>query len=122
MDSTPGAVGVKVYVQVARPTAGCQVSPPSVDTSTPPTTPPPESAAVPLMVTGVPWTTLVGTDETVMLEVGRVRSVFMVARNRPDWMESGWMPMSANRLTVDWRIDWSGVELPLSWTPSRPKA
>ena len=33
---------------------GCQVVPPSVETSTPATTPPPASVAVPLMVTAEP--------------------------------------------------------------------
>src|SRR4051794_6024979 len=42
----PAAPGDQVYDQVPRPLAGCQVEP-SVDTSTPPTTPPPVSAAVP---------------------------------------------------------------------------
>ena len=42
---------------MARPTAGCQLAPPSVETSTAPTIPPPASAAVPLMVVGLPGCT-----------------------------------------------------------------
>ena len=34
--------------------AGCQVAPPSVETSTPATTPPPVSVAVPVIVTALP--------------------------------------------------------------------
>ena len=45
--------GVQAKVQFSRPAACCHVLPPSTDTSMPATTPPPESAAVPLMVMGV---------------------------------------------------------------------
>ena len=54
----PLAVGVQVKLQLSRPVAGCQLAPPSTDTSTPPTRPPPASAAVPLTVTGVPAVTV----------------------------------------------------------------
>src|SRR5690348_3368561 len=36
--AVPAAAGVHVYVHVPRPDARCQVLPPSVETSTPPTT------------------------------------------------------------------------------------
>src|SRR5947208_10240872 len=49
----PVTSGVQLYVQLSRPLAGCQVTPPSVDTSTPPTTPP-ASVAVPLTITLTP--------------------------------------------------------------------
>src|SRR6476646_10584217 len=49
----PCAAG-QVYVQLVVPVAGCQVVPPSVDTSTPATLPPPESLAVPETVTVAP--------------------------------------------------------------------
>src|SRR5262249_56374395 len=56
-DSTV-AVGLpcttQLYDQDVVPVAGCQVAPPSVDTSTPPTTPPPASAPLPEMVTRQP--------------------------------------------------------------------
>src|SRR3954469_21832337 len=55
----PVVVGVKVYVQLWVPEASCQVGPPSVETSTPATTPPPVSAAVPVTVTGVPAVSVV---------------------------------------------------------------
>src|SRR5437868_3262677 len=50
----PTDPGVNVYDHDSRPVAGCHVVPPSVVTSTPPTRPPPASAAVPITVTGEP--------------------------------------------------------------------
>src|SRR5215212_6532584 len=47
MVATPLTVGVHLYVQLERPVAGCHVVPPSTDTSTAATTPPPASVAVP---------------------------------------------------------------------------
>src|SRR5689334_22089232 len=53
MLTLPDFVGRKVYDHDERPRAGCH-GPPSRETSTPATTPPPESVAVPAIVTGVP--------------------------------------------------------------------
>src|SRR5215467_13074752 len=50
----PALRGVQEYDQVDSPVAGCQVCPPSVETSTPATTPPPTSTAVPVTVTVMP--------------------------------------------------------------------
>src|SRR5262245_63219952 len=50
--TAPAMLAVHEKVQVPRPAAGCQVVPPSVETSTPPTRPP-VSDAVPLIVTTV---------------------------------------------------------------------
>ena len=47
-----GRPGIAPALTVGRRVAGCQVVPPSAETSTPPTTPPPESVAVPVIVTG----------------------------------------------------------------------
>src|SRR5262249_61041839 len=44
----------QLYDQLVVPVAGCQVVPPSVETSTPATTPPPVSAAGPETVTAAP--------------------------------------------------------------------
>ena len=63
--------------------AGCQVEPPSVDTSTPATTPPPVSAAVPVIVTFVPSVTFAPAAGDVIVEVGAVVSVDFVARTSP---------------------------------------
>jgi hypothetical protein len=49
---------------------GCQVEPPSVDTSTPATTPPPESVAVPVIVTVLPLANVAPPDGDVIAEVG----------------------------------------------------
>ena len=48
------AVVVHAICQLVRPVAGRHVVPPSTDTSTPATTPPPVSEAVPAIVTVVP--------------------------------------------------------------------
>jgi hypothetical protein len=54
------------------PVAGCQVVPPSVETSTPATTPPPESVAVPEIVTGVPSAKLAPGAGLVIVDAGAV--------------------------------------------------
>ena len=63
--------------------AGCQVVPPSVETSTPATTPPPASVAVPLMVTAEPSDTVAPCDGELMDDVGAVVSVDAVAAVSP---------------------------------------
>src|SRR5438270_11327412 len=47
--AAPVAAGAQLYVQAPVPWAGCQVLPPSTETSTPATTPPPVALAVPLI-------------------------------------------------------------------------
>ena len=106
IDAAPCAVGIHVYVQLSRPVAGCQVAPPSVETSTPATTPdgllvvvpPPASAAVPLIVTGVP--TCTGLEINVTVDVGAIVSLDALAARRPVIRLCGCTPMSANRFTV----------------------
>jgi len=73
--------------------------PPSVDISTPATTPP-VSAAVPLMVTTVPSAIVAPPAGDVILDVGAVVSVDATAGVSPAMMVTGWVPMSAKRLTV----------------------
>ena len=51
------------------PVAGCHVVPPSVETSTPATIPPPVSAAVPLIVTLAPSPTLAPGAGELIVEV-----------------------------------------------------
>src|SRR5204863_9241022 len=89
----------QVYVQLVRPVAGCQVSPPSTDTSTPATTPP-ASVAVPVTVTVEPLWKLAPPDGNVIVDVGEVVSVEGVASRRPDCSDPGCSCMSARRLTV----------------------
>src|SRR5215475_7507010 len=80
--------------------AGCQVVPPSVDTSTPATTPPPASLAVPLTVIAEPFGTVAPCAGDVIAEVGAVASADAVAAVRPGISVVGCAPMSANRFTV----------------------
>src|SRR5450755_3494918 len=68
--AVPTAWAVQEYVQFSRPIAGCQVWPPSTDTSTPATTPPPESVAVPEMTTGEPVLTFAPATSEVIVETG----------------------------------------------------
>ena len=46
----PAGTDVQVYVQLVVPVAGCQVAPPLSETSTPATSPPPASTALPDIV------------------------------------------------------------------------
>jgi len=66
----PDVEGIHVYDQLPLPDAGCQVCPASVDTSTPATTPPPKSVAVPLIVTGTPNCTVEPLAGEFMVEAG----------------------------------------------------
>src|SRR5262249_39843673 len=88
------------YVQELVPVAGCQGWPPSVETSTPATTPPPVSLAVPETVTRAPSARLAPGAGAVIVAVGAVLSVDAVATTRPVMSWYGCAPMSANRLTV----------------------
>ena len=65
------------------PFAGCQVLPPSVDTSTPATTPPPASAAVPEIVTWLPSCSVAPVVGELITEVGAVVSVEALVGTRP---------------------------------------
>ena len=101
-----------------RPCAGCQVVPPSVETSTLPTWPPPDSpatsVAVPLIVTGAPLATLEPSSGELITELGGAVSVEAVAPTRSPCSVSGWAPMSASTLTVACCMRGSGVEPPRS--------
>src|SRR5437899_11169633 len=96
---TSSVGGFHSYVHVSRPIAGCHVAPPSTDTSTLPTTPPPLSAAVPLIFTTGPTTADPSTGDTI-LETGDVLSCDGTAGVRLGCRFPGWTPMSANRFTV----------------------
>src|SRR4051794_39231224 len=109
----------QTYVQAVVPDdAGCQVAPPSVDTSTPATTPS-ASAAVPLMVTRVPSATVAG--RALMVDVGAVLSVVSVAATMPAISVDGLAPMSANRLIVACCM-FGSAALPAVLSSSRPQA
>ena len=72
---------------------GCQVLPLSVDTSTPATTPPPLSVAVPETVTVLPLAMVELAAGEVILDVGGVLSVAAVAATKPDSRVVGWTPI-----------------------------
>src|SRR3954470_10683939 len=82
--AVPVAWGVHVNVQELVPEAGCHVWPLSAETSTPPTTPPPESLAVPETVTGVPTVALLPDVGEVIVAPGAVVSVLLEAGVSPD--------------------------------------
>ena len=101
--------------------AGCQVAPPSTDTSTPPTTPPPASVAVPV----IGHRGAARDDRAGAGRGDRRRSAASCRstrwpRTRPACSVAGCTPMSANRLTVACCMRTSGGALPRSWLPSRP--
>src|SRR4051812_25793128 len=73
--AVPVLPGTQVYVQAPRPAAGCQVAPLSVDTSTPPTTPPPVSVAVPETVVAEPDCTVAPAAGAVIAAAGPTVSV-----------------------------------------------
>ena len=68
--TAPGSRGIHVYVHESRPDAGCHLDPPSTETSTAATRPPPESTAVPAIVTGVPFGVDTPFEGAVIDEVG----------------------------------------------------
>src|SRR4051794_8361247 len=91
----PVPLGVQVYVQLARPIAGCHVVPPSTDTSTAPTMPPPVSDAMPAMVTGARGCTIVPAAGEVITDVGAVASDEGDAATSPACRFAGCTDMSA---------------------------
>ena len=116
----PELPAAQVYVHVPRPVARCQVVPPSVETSTPPTTPPPVSVAVPDTVTCVPGAIELLAAGEVIVDLGAVASELGVAAVRPVMSVPGWAPMSANRLTVACCMLVLAAALPRSWLASSP--
>src|SRR5206468_985788 len=79
----PSAPGDQSKLQVAVPCAACHVAPPSTDTSTPATTPPPLSVAVPVIVTRLPLWTCAPAAGDVTTDVGAKISVDALVAMRP---------------------------------------
>jgi hypothetical protein len=69
-------VGVHIKLHEVVPVAALKVAPPSTDTSTLATVPPPASLAVPVMLTAVPINTDAPARGDVIVEVGGVVSGF----------------------------------------------
>ena len=107
---TPG--WTYVTDQAVVPVAGCHEVPSSREYSTPATTPPPVSDAVPVSVTLVPLGCVEPAAGEVMATVGPVVSVDLVAAVRPVISVVGWAPMSASRFTCACCIRRSAVS---SW-------
>src|SRR6266542_1290431 len=97
--AVPEVDATQLYDQLVVPMAGCQVLPPSVDTSTPATTPP-TSAAVPVMEMLAPLVNEAPAVGEVMTEVGSVVSVDRLAGTKPVRSEPGCAFMSASKLMV----------------------
>jgi hypothetical protein len=74
----PGVVGVKGKLHAVVPVAVLKVVPPSTDTSTRATDPPPVSLAVPVMVVATPANTVPPDVGEVIAEVGADLSGFVV--------------------------------------------
>src|ERR1044072_8276352 len=100
MFADPVPLTTQLNDQLEVPVARVQVTPPLVDTSTPDSRPPPESAAVPAIVIGVTAVNDAPWAGAVIGEVGGATSVDAVVATRPDCRVSGCAPMSAKRLTV----------------------
>src|SRR3954466_16307144 len=125
---TPGDQS-KLHVEV--PDAVCHVVPPSTDTSTEATTPPPLSAAVPVMVTRLPFSTCPPLAGEVMVEAGAKMSADAPlatsgrAGSAPICRLPGCAPMSARRFRVACCIAGSAMcaaGAPRSCSVSRPHA
>jgi hypothetical protein len=71
-------VGVNAKLHVVVPVAALKVAPPSTDTSTRATDPPPVSLAVPVMLTVTPANTVAPAVGKVIAEVGADLSGFVV--------------------------------------------
>src|ERR1700680_4766956 len=110
----PCDTGAQKYIKDACPLAGCQVVAPSTEAPTPPTTPPPASVAVPVIVTGIPADTTPPGSGNVIEDVGATVSEEAEAVVRGDCNVAGCTPISANRLTVACCIDASGMLEPRS--------
>ena len=104
------------------PVAGCQLAPPSTETSTPATWPPPASVAVPVTVTSEPLVTVTPAAGAMIVVVGATESVDGVAATRPLIRFAGWTPMSPRMFTTNCCIRTSTGDTVPSWRVSRPQA
>src|SRR6185503_7853086 len=120
IETAPRPLAVQLNDQLEVPVARVHVDPPSVDTSTPARRPPPDSTAVPVIVTGAPPTNDAPFTGEVIVDVGGARSVEAVAATSPDCSVPGCAPMSAKRLTVACFIRTSAAVEPRSCDESSP--
>ena len=116
----PTADGTQEYVHCSRPLAGCQVNPPSTETSTLPTTPPPASEAVPLIDTALfACTVAAGWGEGDHRR--RRRAIRRLRGGDETRLDSCGLYAHVSE-EVDRRLLHGsvGVDPPRSWLPSRP--
>src|SRR6185436_11353078 len=124
----PSAPGVHSKLHDAAPCAARHVVPPSTDSSTPATMPPPLSVAVPVMTTRSPLPTLLPPAGEPTVATGAMRSEDLPMAtsgfdgSAPACSDAGCAPISANRLIVACCIAWSAGYEPRSWLLSRPQA
>ena len=90
VEGAPWAIHEYVHEEV--PVAVCQVAPPSVETSTAATTPPPASVAVPEIVVELPSASPAPSDGEVTVALGSVVSVDAGVAINPDWRVAGCAP------------------------------
>ena len=113
MSIVPPVLANHLYCQFVVPAAGCHVVPPSNETSTPATMPPPASVAVPVIVTVLPHRIDALARGEVIVDVGGVVSVEALAATKPGCLVAGWMPMTATQLTIaTWIRTTAGVVPP----------
>src|SRR5438874_1865560 len=108
--------------QLVAPVAGRQVAPLSTDTSTPDTIPPPESVAVPVIVTADPAVKFAPLAGDVIVDVGASASAETEAPISPACSVVGCTPMSAKRFTVACFMRRSTAVPARSCVASRPHA
>ena len=106
----PIVIGVHAYVHGAVPAADFHVAPPSVDTSTRATWPPPMSLAVPNITSCDPLSNEAPGEGLVMIDAGACVSFTGAPGTRPGWSEPASTPMSDSRFTVACWSATSGVE------------
>src|SRR6266550_5772197 len=114
MLAVPSTPGRQLNVQFSRPAARRHVDPPSTETSMPPTTPPPLSVAVPLIVTSVSAGMLTPFAGDAIADVGGATSVLGTAGNNPGCRVCGWIPISPKRFIVACWMFGSGEAEPVS--------
>src|SRR5580765_1230686 len=118
--TAPVVCGDHANDQLVVPVAGAHVAPPSTDTSTPRTLPPPTSAALPVIVVVAPAGTEPPSSGKPIDDVGALASPDAAAATSPDWSEPACAPISASRFTVACCIASTGASLPRSCTASSP--
>src|SRR5262245_2776619 len=120
MFAEPGTAGVHANVQFVVPVAAAHVAPPSTETSTWRTLPPPTSAEVPFTVIIVPVGYAPPSTGKPIVDAGGETSPVAVAETNPACIVVGCTPISANRFSVACCIRSTAGSWPRSWSLSNP--